>query len=471
MPGSHRTDDKVRKPMNDNSNLTAGSIPAHLRRIAVPYAAGMVFVILFSLVDTYFAGLLSTDALAALAISFPIFFILTSIGMGINAAVTALVGNALGAAHGAHAKRLSSQGVSYAVAASIVLAVTGFFVAPLLVGAVSGETAVHGLTVEYLNVLFLSMPAFFIFFCANGILLAQGNSVTVMHAHIANLVANILLTPPMVFGIPGVVEGIGFTGIALSTLISQTGVMLYVVRAVTRSDVWLSDVAATYRPRADDFRALTAQALPTGIALALIIFSGYIVQLFLRNFGAETIAAFGTAIRIEQLLLLPGIALAYSLRPVVSQNFGAARYDRVRVTLVCCCKYGTALMIGAAVILAAGGRVAMGWFTDDPEVVRAGGYILLVLAVLMPFTFLVLAVNSFLQGLKRSAWVLVIILYERLFGLVAFSAVFVMALGMGFWGVWSGVAASGITGCLFALAVAARVARQELGNSRGSAQP
>ena len=456
--------------MNDHSNLAVGPIPAHLRRIAVPYAVGMVFVILFSLVDTWFAGLLSTEALAALAISFPIFFILTAIGMGINAAVTALVGNALGAGDGAYAKRLSSQGLSYAVAASMVLAVIGFFTAPLLVGAVSGETAVHGLTVEYLNVLFLTMPAFFVFFCANGILLAQGDSLTVMYAHIANLAANIVLTPPMVFGIPGGrVGGIGFTGIALSTLISQTGVMLYVVRAVTRSEVWLNDAAATYRPRADDFGALTAQALPTGIALALILFSGYIVQLFLRDFGAGTIAAFGTAIRIEQLLLLPGIALAYSLRPIVSQNFGAAEYARVRAALVCCCRYGTVLMVGAAVILAAGGRVAMGWFTADPEVLRVGGHVLLVLAVLMPFTFLVLAVNSFLQGLKQSAWVLAIILYERLFGLVGFSAVCVMALGMGIWGVWSGVAASGITGCLLALGVAARVVRRELGRSYGSA--
>lgn len=445
--------------MDDKANLVEGSIPAHLRRIAIPYAIGMVFVVLYSLVDTFFAGLLSTNALAALAISFPVFFVLTSFGMGINSAATALVGNALGADDRPRAKRLAAQGFAYSVAASIFLAVIGFAAAPSLVGAVTDDPQVRALTVNYLSVLFFAMPAFFLFYCANGILLALGDAIAVMRAQIANLAANIVLTPLMVFGIPGVTGGMGFVGIALATLAAQTAVTVHTLRSVRRTDVWRLGAAARFGPRAGDFRVISAQALPTGVALALIIFSGYIVQIFLRGYGAETIAAFGVAIRIEQLLLLPGIALAYSLRPVVSQNFGAARHDRVRAAFRCCCRYGAALMVGGAVVLATGGRLALGWFSGDPEVVRIGGEILLVLAVLMPFTFLVLAANSLLQGLNRAVWVLVIILYERLLGLVALCSLFVFVLGLGAWGVWYGVLSSGVTGCLLAMAVAASVAR------------
>ena len=448
----------------NNSNLTEGPISGHLRRIAVPYAVGMAFVILFGLVDTYFAGLLSTDALAALAISFPIFFILTAIGMGINAAVTALIGNALGAGDSDYAKRLSTQGVSYSLAVSIILAVIGFLVVEPLARVISSETAVLSLTVEYLNILIFSLPAFLVFACANGILLAQGNAVIVMRAHIGNLVANIILTPLMMFGIPGTIEGLGFPGIALSTLVSQTFVMLYVMRAAVKSDVWTNGGVAIYRPNADDYRDITAQALPAGIALAIVLFSGYIVQIFLRDFGTHMIAAFGVAIRIEQLVLLPGVALAYSLRPVISQNFGAGKYDRVREAAIWCFKQGALLMAGAAVVLAVSSRVTIGWFADDPEVVNAGVQILVILAALMPFVFLVLAVNSVLQGLKRPVWVLIIILYERLFSLIAFCVLFVVVLDFGIWGVWSGLAASGVTGCLFALAVVSRVGRQELQN-------
>ena len=445
--------------MDDKSNLVAGPIPAHLRRIAVPYAVGMVFAVLYSLVDTFFAGLLSTNALAALAISFPIFFVLTSLGMGINAAATALVGNALGAADRPRAKRLAAQCLSYALGASIVLALIGLAVAPPLAGAVSNLAVVRELTVDYLHVLFLAMPAFFLFYCANGILLAQGNAIAVMRAHIANLGANIVLTPLMVFGIPGAVDGIGFVGIALATLVAQTAVTIYALRSAVRSDVWRLQAPASLRPKAQEFREISGQALPTGIALALIIFSGYIVQIFLRGHGAEAIAAFGIAIRIEQLLLLPGIALAYALRPVISQNYGAARHDRVREALACCCRHGAALMAVAGAVLATGGRVLLGWFSDDAEVVRVGGDILLVLAVLMPFTFLVLAVNSFLQGIKRSSWVLAVILYERLFGLVGLLALFTYVLDLGIRGVWYGMAAGGVTGFLLAMAIAMSMAR------------
>ena len=96
-----------RRFMSQTYDLSKGSIPGHFRRMAVPTAIGMVFTTLYNVVDMYFAGLISTDALAGLAISFQVFFILISIGFGVNSAMGALVGNAIGARRPRRAKRIA----------------------------------------------------------------------------------------------------------------------------------------------------------------------------------------------------------------------------------------------------------------------------------------------------------------------------------------------------------------------------
>ena len=83
--------------MSRTHDLTQGSLPLHFKRLAVPAAIGMVFTTLYNVVDVFFAGLIGTDAQAGLAISFQAFFIYITFGFGLSSAMTALVGNAIGA--------------------------------------------------------------------------------------------------------------------------------------------------------------------------------------------------------------------------------------------------------------------------------------------------------------------------------------------------------------------------------------
>ena len=77
-------------------NLTVDPIPKLVRTIAIPASVGMFFQTMYNFVDTYCAGLISTNALAALSLSFPVFFIILSAGSGISQGGTALIANALG---------------------------------------------------------------------------------------------------------------------------------------------------------------------------------------------------------------------------------------------------------------------------------------------------------------------------------------------------------------------------------------
>ena len=196
--------------MTRTADLTKGSIPGHFRRMAIPTAIGMVFTTLYNVVDSYFAGIISTDALAGIAISFHVFFILVTFGFGVNSAMGALVGNALGAGRRRHARTIACQGISYAVIASVLLTAIGYAVSPFLIGAVSEPGPFRDLANAYIDVLLLAAPAFIVVFSVNGILGAQGDAVSMQRAQIAAFFANVVLNPLMIFGGTRHLPGVGF---------------------------------------------------------------------------------------------------------------------------------------------------------------------------------------------------------------------------------------------------------------------
>ena len=101
--------------MTRTHDLTEGSLAQHFRRLAVPAAIGMVFTTLYNVVDVFFAGLLGTPEQAGLAISFQAFFIFITFGFGLSSAMTALVGNAIGAKQEDEARILAARGMGFGV--------------------------------------------------------------------------------------------------------------------------------------------------------------------------------------------------------------------------------------------------------------------------------------------------------------------------------------------------------------------
>ncbi|PKL74369.1 MAG: hypothetical protein CVV27_20860 [Candidatus Melainabacteria bacterium HGW-Melainabacteria-1] len=157
--------------------------------------------------------------------------------------------------------------------------------------------------------LLLATPGFLLGFAANGILTAQGDTVSMQRAQIAAFFANLVLNPLFIFGLPGLVGGIGFNGIAAATVLSQTGVMVFILWRVMRSSVMDPGLPARWRPRLADWREITGQAMPATFAMLVMLIAGFVVQFYLRAFGPAAQAAYGVALRIEQLILLPGFGL------------------------------------------------------------------------------------------------------------------------------------------------------------------
>ncbi|MGB1208782.1 MAG: MATE family efflux transporter, partial [Paracoccaceae bacterium] len=392
--------------------------------------------------------------------------IMMAVGFGTGAAMSALVGNARDQKDDATARRLALQGLAYGCVATLILIVVGALVGPALITLVSEPGAYRDAATGYFYWLLAALPGFLIAYSANGILQAHGDSVTMQRAMMAAFVANIGLNPLFIYGVPGVVPGLGLDGIALATIVAQTGVMVFVVRTVLRLRVVQGAHMSELSPRLASFRDIFLQMLPTSSAMMVMFVSGFVVQFALKGFGGHAIAAYGIALRIEQILLLPVLGMTGALLPIAAQNFGAGDHGRVRDAVWFCWKLGLAMTIGAAPVLWFGGGTAMAFFTDDPEVIAVGISYLRVDSFLFVLYMMLFSINSFLQALKRPVWTLWISIYRQGFGVAFFVWLLVGVMGMDVWGVWLGIGIAVGTGWLLAVGIAARVARDTIGGLR-----
>lgn len=451
-------------PMTKASDLTQGPLPGHFRRIAVPAALGMLFSTLYNVVDVWYAGKLSTDAQAGLAISATILMLFSAFGIGLGSGLSALVGNAVGAGENSLARRTALQGISYGVVGAVVLTGVGLFLTPSLVSALSEPGAYRDAGIDYMMLLMAAVPGFVLAFASNGILQSQGDAVSMQRAMLVAFFANVGLNPLMIWGIPGLWSGMGFDGIAASTVVSQSGVAVFLLYRAFGTDLASAPRKSELIPDFPMWREIITQQLPTAMTFVVMILSAFVVQYHLKGFGGASVAAYGIALRIEQLLLLPTIGLSTALLPIAAQNYGAQAQPRVQEAFRTSLRYGWGFMAITCPILFLAAPWAMQAFTSDPEVIAIGVDYLHIEAVILPIYASLFAVNSLLQALKRPKWTFWIGVYRQLLAVPFFVWLLSGPLGFGVYGVWVGIAISVVTGFGVAAVLVERVARPRIGS-------
>ena len=280
---------------------------------------------MYNVVDVFFAGLIGTEAQAGLAISFQAFFLFITFGFGLSSAMTALVGNALGAKRPDEARLVAARGIGYGAIISLMLMVGAWFVGPELIKLVSSEGAYRDAGTRYFRVLLLAMPGFVMSFGINGLLQSQGDTVSMQRGQIAAFFANIALNP-LGCQDPGC---LGWHGVRRDRAVDRDQPERHhASMSVTGCSglIFWPVSHACFRPESATYRAITTQMLPTTMTMFVMMSAGFIVQYYLKSFGTSAVAAYGVALRVEQLFLLPVFGLTTALLPIAAQNWG--RHER-----------------------------------------------------------------------------------------------------------------------------------------------
>jgi Na+-driven multidrug efflux pump len=140
---------------------------------------------------------------------------------------------------------------------------------------------------------------------------------------------NIVLAPLLIFGI-GPWPKLGVTGAALATFISILIADVLMVVYFEKKYHYVRFRFPLFRPQTKIWKRMLGIGVPAGTEFLLMFIYIVLVYAIIRGFGPEAQAGFGIGARVMQALFLPVVALSFAVAPVVGQNFGGRRADRVR---------------------------------------------------------------------------------------------------------------------------------------------
>ena len=380
---------------------------------------------------------------------------------GLSIASTALVANALGAGKNEEADRVAAQAMGLSIVLSLVLAVAGYLSSEWLLRAMGCTGEVLALGVRYMHILFLGAPAFALTQTLTAPLNARGNTKPFRNAIVAGCLLNAVFDPWFVRGGLGL-PAMGFDGIAISTVLIQYLSVFYIASFARRGGVLNANQRGWFFPRWESVLAITRQGLPATLNMLNIAIGVFIINRFASAFGDTAIAAYGIAVRIEQIALLPTIGLNFATLALVGQNFGANRLDRVRETMSTALRYGVILCSVGGVFLWFAGRPLLRLFAEEGAAEVIGmGWAYVRLAAFSLFIYVSLFVTIYtLQGMKKPLFGLLVSVSRQIVAPLIFYPMFVHHLGLpGLW--WGIVAVNGVAALLTVAYGRWYLARQE----------
>ncbi len=431
-------------------SLTQDPIPQLTWRIALPMSVGMFFNTMFNVVDTLCAGWIGTDALASLSLSFPVFVIIWAVGAGLSQGATALMGNALGGGRPDEARAVLAQALLMTVVTGVLLTVAGWLAAPALFQLLGAEGAYLDTVLAFMNVILGGSTFILLPMILNAALSSQGETKPYRNFLIVALAGNVSLNPVFIWGWFGL-PAMGVAGIALATVLVHIGGVIYLSKKVRRFDFAHGIGRADLRPDFALMRRIMGQALPAGMNSMTVAIGIVLITWFVKQFGKEAVAAYGIAVRIEQIVLLPTIGLNMAVLSIVSQNFGAGLGHRVKEAWSRNVLWGAGMMVAGGVLIVFLREPAMALFTKDPTVIRYGADYLLTASITLSAYPILFATMSALQGIKKPAFSFWIGLYRQILAPFAMFNLLAFTLSWKLWGVWWGICIVTWSAALFTL--------------------
>ena len=396
--------------MKQKLNLTSNPIGQLLRQIAIPSMTGSLFQTLFNLVDTFYAGKISSEALAALAKSFPLYFIIVSAGIGIVAGCNSLIANSLGMNNRVAASIYTYNGLVYAFLLSIIITLIGtFFSYDILKFMGSTDDSII-LAKEYIDIIFFGTIIFLILTSFNAVLNAQGDTKTYRNVLIIGLIFNIILNPIFIFGL-FFIPAFGIAGLAISTILIQFCACIYLYFKVNNTQLKIIPKISNFYIRRNFMINIFNQSMPITLALFLVATGSYILLSFINIFGDQAVAGYGAAVRFEHLFSLPVIGLNTAVISIAGQNFGARRYDRVKEVYFKSILIGVMIMCVAGVVIYIFSEPIIRVFSNDLEVIKYGSSYLKIAAFIGPIYPVFFISHALFTALKKTF----LIFYSNLF--------------------------------------------------------
>jgi putative MATE family efflux protein len=382
-------------------DLTTGSLSRHLLKTTSFMLVTMIFQTLYFLVDLYWIGRLGREAVAAISVAGNLTFIVLALSQMLGVGTTTLVAHAVGQKNKERALLVFNQAQLLSIVSGLLFLIVAMALRPAYVNTMAADSATAQLASDFLGWFIPAMALQFGLVALGSALRGTGNFKPGMVVGTATVIINMLLAPFLIFGW-GTGRAFGIVGAAIATFIAVAIGVVWLATYMYRPDAYLRFVRRDWKPQGHLWAALLKIGLPAGTEFALMAVYLFIVYVITRPFGAEAQAGFGIGLRILQAGFMPIVALGMGVAPVVGQNFGARKADRVRRAFQDAALMAAGTMAACAIACLTVPGALVAFFSSDPAVIAVGEDYLRILAWSFVGSGVTFVASSTFQGLGNS---------------------------------------------------------------------
>lgn len=374
--------------------MTETPVPRLIWRLAIPTIISMLVSSIYNTADTFFVSQLGTSAAGAVGVVFSVMAIIQAIGFTIGMGAGNILSRQLGAKEDEAATITASTGFAFALVLSLLLSIFGIAFQKDLMRLLGATETILPYAEAYAEYIFLGCPVMCLSFVMNNYLRAEGKAMYGMIGITIGGVLNIFLDPIFIFTL-----GFGTAGAAMATALSQLIsfciLLSFFLRGKSSVRISLMKVSRDIKL----YLKIVLIGLPTLMRQGLASIASVALNVAAAAFGDAAVAAMSITGRIMMFAFSAMLGFGQGFQPVSSFNYGAKRFDRVRLATKYTAFVGTILMLcvsALCIILAP--AIMKAFRKDDLEVIAIGVYALRAQALLLPLTGIVTATNMGLQS-------------------------------------------------------------------------
>jgi len=369
-----------------------------LAYLAFPVFLANILKTLNNIVDLMFIGRMpnsdiATQMQAAINLTWPIFFIFLSFGMGLSVASNGLIGQFVGKGDKENAKKYATNTAYMSIILGVVFTVLVFFFAPLILKLMGVDGTVLRYATTYLRIRSFELPAVFLLFAFQAIRRATGDTLTPVVISSIAIVLNIILTAILILHFK-----MGITGAAIGTLVGQIitvpMVLYFLIKAKNGILVKFNVTFINFNV----IRKIVKIALPASSGQSIQAVGFVILNGMIYSFGDSVTAAFGIGNRITSLVMFPVSAITSIIAIYVAQNIGAANIKRAKQSVRTGMFMGIVIMAVGISILLPFRHFIVAWFSNDAETINNAAIYMLYIGVGLPLMAVFQAFLSTFQG-------------------------------------------------------------------------
>ena len=382
-------------------DMTQGSVTRHLMHMASFMAVSMVVQTLYLLADLYWVGRLGKEAIAAVGLSGNLMMVVLALTQMLGVGTTTVISHAAGRKDQANAEMAFNQSVVLSLVVGLLFGLCSFPLRNQYSQSLSADAPTAALAVSYLGWFIPALILQFPLVSLGSALRATGIIKPAVGLQVLSVVLNIIFAPLLIFGV-GPFPKMGVAGAALATFVSILIANVLTIIYFEKSFRYLRFRASQWSPRFKIWWSMLRIGLPAGAEFALMAVYIVVVYAIIRNFGAAAQAGFGVGARVMQAMFLPVIAVAFAVAPVVGQNFGGRRADRVRQSFYSALGITTGLMVLLTILAQLASGIFIRGFSNDASVIAFGGEYLQIISLNFIAMGIVFTSSSVFQGIGNT---------------------------------------------------------------------